>query len=92
MQDLQLLPFLSYERKSNRGRKVCKRSMNMRILVGGTFNQPFIRQSYTKIKFSKNKVFGGKTLFCIPSYICFNLEKAVCIKNFFSIVVLSTKK
>ena len=66
--------------------------MNMCILVGGTFNQPFIRQSYTKIKFSKNKVFGGKTPFCIPSYICFNLEKAVLYKFFFSIVVLSAKK
>ena len=72
--------------------------MNMNI---GKSNQFFTRGSYTKAKFSKNKVVTDKTPFfvidpyCTPYSMCVNigLGRAVLYGNIsFSILILPTKK
>ena len=67
--------------------------MGMDIWVVSNLNQLFIRTSYTKINFSRNKVVSDKAPFfvigksCTPHSICYNIEFAwldFCIKiNFF---------
>ena len=54
------------------------KSMNMDIWIVGTSNQFFVRDSYTEIFFSKNKVVTGKTPFfceklCTPHSIYLNI-------------------
>ena len=72
--------------------------MNMNI---GKSSQFFTRGSYTKEKFSKNKVVTDKTPFfvmdpyCTPYSMCVNigLGRAVLYGNIsFSILILPTKK
>ena len=72
--------------------------MNMNI---GKSNQFFTRGSYTKAKFSKNKVVTDKTPFfvigpyCTPYSMCVNigLGRAALYGNIsFSILILPTKK
>ena len=52
----------------------------MDIWVVGTSNQFFIRDSYTQIKISKNKVVSDKTPFfvtgpfCTPHSICLRID------------------
>ena len=46
------------------------KSMNIDIWVVGTLNQLFIRGSYTKLNFWKNKVVSGKTPFFVIGPFC----------------------
>ena len=50
------------------------KSRNMGIWVVGISNQLFLRGSYTKTKFSKNKVVTGKTLFFVIGPFCTHIS------------------
>ena len=77
------------------------KSMKMSICVISSLNQVFIRNSSNWIKFLKNKVVSGKTLFFaivpfwIVQYISLDFgssQKDLYGNNTFSVIILSTQK